>query len=336
MRQTLKVNYPRHSHDQLWLWLSGSMLLICLLLVAGLLFLLGVKGLGFFWPSDNDGAVWMRFLDNIRLFLSQPPSNNNQSGGIFPALFGTVTMVLLMTLFVTPIGVLSAVYLSEYASQNHFTRLLRIAIYNLAGVPSIVFGVFGLIFFVYILGGGLDALFFADRLPTPTYGTPGLIWVSLTLALLTLPVVIVATEEGLARIPEGYRSGCLALGATQSEMLWRVVLPLTTPAMLTGIILAIARAAGEVAPLMLVGVVKSAPALPIDSTFPFLHLDRNVMHLGYHIFDLGMQSPVGSDVMPVVFAAALVLISLVVTLNLTAIIIRQRLRRRFYRYSQHQ
>lgn len=322
--------------DQQWLWLSGSMLIICLVLVAALLFLIGVKGLSYFWPTDTSGSSWSIFFQNIGLFLSQAPTNHNQSGGIFPALFGTVTMVLLMTLFVTPIGVLSAVYLSEFAKQNTFTRLLRIAIYNLAGIPSIVFGVFGLIFFVYILGGSLDQLFFSESLPTPTYGTPGLIWVSLTLALLTLPVVIVATEEGLSRIPDHYRSGCLALGATQTEMLWKVVLPLTTPAMLTGVILAVARAAGEVAPLMLVGVVSSAPELPIDSDFPFLHLDRNVMHLGYHIFDLGMQSPVGSDVMPIVFAASLVLITLVITLNLTAIVIRQGLRRRFHQYSQHQ
>ncbi len=335
MLKNLFARQPYTTQDQHWLWLSGSMLLICMLLVASLLFLIGVQGLSFFWPSDGDEAVWTRFFHNIGLFLTQAPTDHNQSGGIFPALFGTVTMVLLMTLFVTPIGVLSAVYLSEFATQNSVTRLLRIAIYNLAGVPSIVFGVFGLIFFVYILGGSIDQLFFSDSLPAPTYGTPGLIWVSLTLALLTLPVVIVATEEGLSRIPEDYRSGCLALGATQSEMLWKVVLPLTTPAMLTGVILAIARAAGEVAPLMLVGVVRSAPELPIDSQFPFLHLDRNVMHLGYHIFDLGMQSPAGSDVMPIVFAASLVLITLVLMLNLTAIIIRQGLRRRFQHYNQH-
>ena len=321
--------------DLLWLWLCGSMLLLSLMLVAALLLLIGVQGLSHFWPPADTSQPWLTFINNLWLFLSEAPRQNNLEGGIFPALFGTITLVFLMTLFVTPIGVLAAVYLSEYARQNRLTRILRIAIYNLAGVPSIVFGVFGLVFFVYILGGSIDRLFYAEHLPTPTYGTPGLIWVSLTLALLTLPVVIVATEEGLSRIPEAYRSGCLALGATQTEMLWRVGLPMTTPAILTGIILAIARAAGEVAPLMLVGVVRAAPHLPIDSTFPYLHLDRNVMHLGYHIFDIGMQSPAGSDMMSQVFAAALILVALVITLNLTAIIIRQRLRRRFRQYTLH-
>ncbi|QEW08270.1 phosphate ABC transporter permease PstA [Nitrincola iocasae] len=321
--------------DLLWLWFCGSMLLLSLMLVAALLLLIGTQGLSHFWPEAGEPQRLVRFLQNIWLFLSEPPRENNQAGGIFPALFGTITMVFLMTLLVTPIGVLAAIYLSEYARQNLMTRVLRIAIYNLAGVPSIVFGVFGLVFFVYILGGSVDKLFYSEQLPTPTYGTPGLIWVSLTLALLTLPVVIVATEEGLSRIPKDYRSGCLALGATQTEMLWRVVLPMTTPAILTGIILAIARAAGEVAPLMLVGVVRTASQLPIDTTFPYLHLDRNVMHLGYHIFDVGMQSPAGSDVMPLVFAAALILVTLVITLNLTAIIIRQRLRQRFRQFTRH-
>ena len=186
-------------------------------------------------------------------------------------------MVLLMSVFVTPFGVVAAVYLHEYARQGPLVRLIRIAVNNLAGVPSIVYGVFGLGFFVYFLGGNLDALFFPESLPAPTFGTPGILWSSITLALLTLPVVIVATEEGLARIPRSLREGSLALGATQAETIWRVILPMASPALMTGMILAVARAAGEVAPLMLVGVVKLAPSLPLDGNFPYLHLERKLL-----------------------------------------------------------
>ncbi len=175
--------------------------------------------------------------------------------------------------------------------KGPFTRLVRIAVNNLAGVPSVVYGVFGLGFFVYFLGGSIDQLFFKESLPTPTFGTPGLLWASLTLAILTVPVVIVATEEGLSRVPRAIREGSLALGATKAETLWRTVLPMTASAMITGLILAVARAAGEVAPLMLVGVVKLAPSLPLDTNAPFLHLDRKFMHLGFHIYDVGFQSP---------------------------------------------
>src|SRR5690606_36742991 len=171
-------------------------------------------------------------------------------GGIFPAIFGTVMMVMLMSVIVTPFGVIAAVYLKEYAKQGPLTRVIRIAVNNLAGVPSIVYGVLGLGFFVYFLGGSMDELFYPEAAPTPVFGTPGLLWSSLTLALLTLPVVIVATEEGLSRIPRSVREGSYALGATRAETLWRIVLPMASPAMMTGLILAIARAAGEVAPLM--------------------------------------------------------------------------------------
>jgi phosphate transport system permease protein len=208
-------------------------------------------------------------------------------------------------------------------------RLIRISVYNLAGVPSIVYGVFGLGFFVYFLGGNIDRLFYEAALPSPTFGTPGLFWASLTLALLTLPIVIVSTEEGLARIPSTIRQGSLALGATKAETLWKVVIPLATPAMMTGLILAIARAAGEVAPLMLVGVVKLAPTLPVDGTFPFLHLERKIMHLGFHIYDVGFQSPNVEAARPLVYATALILVILIVILNLTAISIRNHLRERY-------
>ncbi len=267
------------------------------------------------------GALWR--------FLSEDPREANTEGGIFPAIFGTVLMVLLMSLIVTPFGVIAAVYLREYAKQGFFVRMIRIAVNNLAGVPSIVYGVFGLGFFVYFLGGNIDRLFYPEALPAPTFGTPGLVWASLTLALLTVPVVIVSTEEGLTRIPRSLREGSLALGATQSETLFKVVLPMASPAILTGVILAVARAAGEVAPLMLVGVVKLAPTLPLDGNFPFLHLDRKFMHLGFHIYDVGFQSPNVEAARPLVYATALLLVTIVVVLNLTAITLRNRLERRY-------
>jgi phosphate transport system permease protein len=262
-------------------------------------------------------------------FIFGYPREANTEGGIFPAIFGTVVMVLVMSIIVTPFGVLAAIYLREYARQGPLLRTIRISVYNLAGVPSIVFGVFGLGFFVYILGGTIDQLFYPEALPAPTFGTPGLFWASLTLALLTLPVVIVSTEEGLARIPSTIRQGSLALGATKGETLWKVVVPLATPAMMTGLILAIARAAGEVAPLMLVGVVKLAPTLPIDGNFPFVHLERKIMHLGFHIYDVGFQSPHAEAAEQLVYATALILVLLIVALNLTAITIRNHLREKY-------
>src|SRR5690554_4356398 len=270
-----------------------------------------------------------QYAERLWEFMSDQPREANTEGGIFPAIFGTVTMVFVMSIMVTPFGILAAIYLREYAKQGLMTRIIRISVYNLAGVPSIVYGVFGLGFFVYFLGGNLDKLFYEAALPTPTFGTPGLFWASLTLALLTLPIVIVSTEEGLARIPSTIRQGSLALGATKSETLWKVIVPLATPAMMTGLILAIARAAGEVAPLMLVGVVKLAPTLPVDATFPFIHLERKIMHLGFHIYDVGFQSPNVEAARPLVYATALVLVILIVVLNLTAISIRNRLRERY-------
>ncbi|MDW5375882.1 phosphate ABC transporter permease PstA [Halomonas sp. HP20-15] len=261
-------------------------------------------------------------------FLSEGPRAANTDGGVWPAIFGTVLMVILMSLVVTPFGVLAAVYLHEIAYQGRLTRLVRIAVRNLAGVPSIVYGVFGLGVFVYGIGGTLDQWLFSAQLPSPTFGTGGLLWASLTLALLTLPVVIVATEEGLARIPDHQREGALALGATRYETLTRVVLPMALPAMLTGMILAVARAAGEVAPLMLVGVVKLAPRLPLDGDFPFLHLDSKFMHLGYHVFNLGFQSGDIESALPLVYATALLLVTVIVVLNLTAIFLRHHLRAR--------
>ena len=267
-------------------------------------------------------------LDRLWEFVSAAPRESNTEGGIFPAIFGTVLMVFLMAAVVAPFGVLAAVYLREYAKEGLLVRSVRIAVNNLAGVPSIVFGVFGLGFFVYLIGGSIDQLFFPESLPTPTFGTGGILWASLTLALLTVPVVIVATEEGLAAVPRNVREGSLALGATKFETLARVVVPAAAPGILTGVILAMARAAGEVAPLMIVGMVKLAPTLPVDGTFPFLHLERKFMHLGFHIYDVGFQSPNVEAVKPLVFATALLLILVVVATNLVAILLRNHLRAR--------
>jgi phosphate transport system permease protein len=262
-------------------------------------------------------------------FVSDEPREANTEGGIFPAIFGTVMMTLIMAVIVTPFGVMAAIYLREYAKQGLMTRIIRIAVNNLAGVPAIVYGVFGLGFFVYVLGGSIDSLFFAEAAPAPTFGTPGLLWASLTLAILAVPVVIVATEEGLARIPRALREGSLALGATKAETLWKVVLPMASPAMMTGMILAVARAAGEVAPLMLVGVVKLAPALPLDGNYPYLHLDQKIMHLGFHIYDVGFQSPNVEAARPLVYATALLLVLVIALLNLSAVFIRNHLREKY-------
>ena len=280
----------------------------------------------------NAMSTWDRlrlYGHRVWLFVSDDPRESNTEGGIFPAIFGTVMMVFLMSFMVAPFGVLAALYLREYAREGVLVRAVRIAVNNLAGVPSIVFGVFGLGFFVYLIGGSIDQLFFPEALPTPTFGTGGILWASLTLALLTVPVVIVATEEGLAAVPRVVREGSLALGATKFETTWRVVVPAAAPGILTGMILAMARAAGEVAPLMIVGMVKLAPTLPIDQHFPFVHLERKFMHLGFHIYDVGFQSPNVEATQPLVFATALLLVLVVMVMNLTAVVVRNRLRRRY-------
>lgn len=284
----------------------------------------------FYFPNQLSLLDRMGLLRrNIWVFLSQEPREANTEGGVFPAIFGTFVMTVLMSIAVTPFGVVAAVYLREYARQGIVVRAVRIAVNNLAGVPSIVFGVFGLGFFVYLVGGTIDELFFSTALPTPTFGTGGVLWASLTLALMTVPVVIVATEEALAAVPRGMREGSLACGASKWQTIQRIVIPAAAPGILTGLILAMARGAGEVAPLMLVGVVKLAPSLPIDNIFPFIHLERKFMHLGFHIYDLGFQSPDSEAAKPMVFATTLLLIALVVLLNLGAIFIRDRLRRKY-------
>ncbi|MGB6221428.1 phosphate ABC transporter permease PstA [Haloferula sp.] len=261
-------------------------------------------------------------------FLSSNPREANMEGGVYPAIFGTVVMTLIMSIFVTPFGVIAAIYLREYAKQGPLVQAVRISVNNLAGVPSIVFGVFGLAFFIYFVGGVVDDWFYSD-LQEPVFKSGGILWASLTLALLTVPVVIVATEEALAAVPRGVREAALACGASKWQTIQRVVLPASLPGILTGVILAMARGAGEVAPLMLVGVVKSAPDLPIDGVAPFIHAERQFMHLGFHIYDLGFQSPDSEAAKPMVFATTLLLITIVVVMNLTAIMIRNHLRKKY-------
>ncbi|MFA4945077.1 MAG: phosphate ABC transporter permease PstA [Lentisphaeria bacterium] len=267
------------------------------------------------------GKVW-------ELLFAEPRESNTE-GGLFPAIVGTVMMVFLMSIFSFPLGVITAVYLREYATDGPVVRLVRIAVNNLAGIPSIVYGIFGLGFFVYGIGGSLDRLLFPERLPTPTFGTGGILWASLTLALLTVPVVIVATEEALSSIPDGIRAGSLALGATKLQTVVRILLPMASPGILTGFILAMARAAGEVAPLMITGVVKLAPTLPLDGSFPFLHLNRKFMHLGFHIYDIGFQSPNVEAAKPMVFVTTFLLVLIVLVLSSTAIHLRNKMKQRY-------
>ena len=274
------------------------------------------------------GKIWETLWRGVD-FLVEEPREANTEGGIFPALFGTVLLVLLMTLAVVPLGVVTAIYMTEYARKGWLLTLATQAVQNLAGVPSIVFGMFGLGFFIYGVGGSFDRWIFADRLPTPTLGTGGILWASLTLALLTLPVVVVASREGLLAVPRDWRDGSRALGSTQWQTLRTIVLPAAMPGILTGVILAIGRAAGEVAPLMLTGAVKLAPSLPLDSSAPFLHLERKFMHLGFHIYDVSMQSPNVEAAKPMAFATTLVLLGLVAGLNLGAIVLRRRLQKAF-------
>jgi len=281
----------------------------------------------------NDLTVWDKakiYASRWYEYLTAEPREANTEGGVWPAIFGTFCMTVLMAVAVAPFGVMAALYLREYAKQGKMVSIVRICVNNLAGVPSIVYGVFGLGFFSYVMGGTIDQLFFSERLPNPTFGTGGLLWASLTLALLTVPVVIVSTEEALAAVPNSMREGSLACGASKWQTIRNIVLPRAMPGIMTGLILAMARGAGEVAPLMIVGVVKLAPALPIDRFFPYVHLERSFMHLGFHIYDLGFQSRNSEAAKPMVFVTTLLLITLVFIMNMVAIVIRNRLKRKFY------
>lgn len=274
---------------------------------------------------EKCGVYFSRWVE----FLTDEPREANSEGGVFPAIFGTVVMTVIMSMFVVPFGVVAAIYMKEYAKSGKIISILRIAINNLAGVPSIVYGVFGLGFFAYTLGATIDKLFYEAKLPNPTFGTGGILWSSLTLALLTLPVVIVATEEAINAVPNSLREGSYACGATKWQTIRYIVLPRAMPGIMTGFILAMSRGAGEVAPLMLVGAVKLAPEMPVDSIYPFVHLERSFMHLGFHIYDLGFQSQNSDAAIPMVYTTTLLLIGIVVLLNVMAIYIRNRLRKKF-------
>lgn len=269
------------------------------------------------------------YLSKLKELLVGEPRESNTEGGLFPAIFGTIMLIFIMSLFSFPLGVVAAIYLREYAKEGHIVRIVRIAVNNLAGIPSIVYGIFGLGFFVYGIGGTIDSLFFPETLPTPTFGTGGILWASLTLSLLTVPVVIVATEEALGAIPREIREGSLALGSTKFQTLVRILLPMASPGIMTGLILAMARAAGEVAPLMITGVVKLAPSLPLDGNFPFLHLDRKFMHLGFHIYDIGFQSPNVEAAKPMVFVTTLLLVLIVLIMSSVAIYLRNKMKKRY-------
>jgi phosphate transport system permease protein len=252
-------------------------------------------------------------------FLSKAPEKGMTAGGIFPAIFGTAALTLLMTVVAVPAGVITAVYLTEYAPpRSRIARLVRVCIANLAGVPSIVFGLFGLGFFVATVGGGIDAAAFGG---TPTYGKPSLIWASLTLAVLTLPVVVVATEEALRAVPRELRDASLAVGATKFQTIRKVILPEALGGILTGSILAVSRGAGEVAPILFTGAAYFLPYLPTYLNDPF-------MNLGYHVYVLATQSPDVDKTKPLLYGTVLVLLGLTFALNLIAIVIRGRARRR--------
>jgi len=253
-------------------------------------------------------------------FLTAAPEQGMTAGGIFPAIYGTAVMTLIMTLAVMPVGVMTAIYLHEYAPpDSRLAGAVRVAVTNLAGVPSIVFGLFGLGFFIQFVGLGLDRAF--SEPGTVHYGQPALLWAALTLAILTLPVVIVATEEALRAVPRDHRDASLALGATRSQTLARVVLPGALPGILTGAILAVARGAGEVAPILFTGVAYFLPDLPTSAFSQF-------MHLGYHTYVLATQSPDVEATRPLLYATVLVLLVLTFALNLVALVIRTRTRRR--------
>jgi phosphate transport system permease protein len=253
-------------------------------------------------------------------FISSPPEQGMEAGGIFPAIFGTVVLVLLMVITGVPIGVLTAIYLHEYTRpDSRLTRIIRLAINNLAGVPSIVFGLFGLGFFVGFIGSGIDSAFYeAGR---PVWGQPAIIWAALTLALLTLPVVIISTEEALRTIPSELKDGSYALGATKLQTIRRVILPQAMPGIFTGAILAISRGAGEVAPIMFTGAAYYLPYLPHK-------LNDQFMELGYHVYVMATQSPDVEKTKPILYGTVLVLLILTFLLNFVAIFIRSKLRMR--------
>jgi len=331
-QEKLEKRYKELSNEAESLRQVDSKYLITLADIAGKEKTIKISDVVDFYPSNqvSFGQKIKIYLAGWSEFLTEEPREANTEGGVLPAIFGTFCMTILMSIFVAPFGVVAALYLREYAKQGQLVSVIRICVNNLAGVPSIVYGVFGLGFFAYVFGVSIDELFFPERFPNPTFGTGGILWASLTLALLTVPVVIVATEEALAAVPQSMREGSLACGASKWQTIKRIVLPRAMPGVMTGLILAMARGAGEVAPLMLVGVVKMAPELPLDSFYPYVHLERSFMHLGFHIFDLAFQSRNSEAAIPMVFVTTLLLITLVFVMNIVSIIVRNRLKRKFF------
>ena len=300
--------------------LSASMVTTIILISSGLFLLLVTSALSWLLGSSGpEGANWSTKLYSLAFTGAEL---GNGISAVFPAIFGTLALVILMTVFVAPLGVATALYLTEYARPTWYTKLIRISITNLAGVPAIIYGVFGLGFFVYGLGGQVDQLFFSDQLPNPTFGTPGLLWAALTMALLNLPIVIVAVTEGLDALPSDLREASIALGATQGETVFKAVLPAAMPSVFTGLILATARTAGEVAPLLLVGAVKFAPSLPFSERLPFIELEQKFMHVGFQLFDAVLFNRVDPGDLGWVASVALVLALLISSLNLIAIAFR--------------
>jgi phosphate transport system permease protein len=262
-------------------------------------------------------------------FLIDEPKNNMTEGGIGPAIFGTVAVTLLMVLFAVPLGVFSAIYLNEYAKDTFFTRIIRTSINNLAGVPSIVFGLFGLGFFILFIGQSLDDVLQTGLL----FGQPALLWASATLAVLVLPIVIVSTLEALNSVPKSHRDASYGLGSTKWQTIKNVVLPQARPGILTGTILAISRGAGETAPILFLGAAFFLPSLPIadlcigDYCIPMINPTEQFMYLAYHIFIMATQSSNPTETLPLQYGSTLVLIVLTFLLNITAIIFRYRFRK---------
>jgi phosphate transport system permease protein len=275
------------------------------------------------------GAVG-RWVGSLRDFLLAPARADGQ-GGIGAALVGTFLLVLLMTLLVLPFGIAVGLYLAEYAASTRFTIVLRQVLTQLAAIPSVVYGLVGLGLFVHLLGHRIDSWLYPERLPSPTYASGGLLWASLVLALMTLPLVVVVAEQGFRRIPQGLREASYALGATRSETVFGVLLPAAAPALLTALILAVARASAEVAPLLLVGAVRYAAQLPVSTDAPYLHLERPFMHLGFRVLDLATSAAGHAYAAQQALACALALLLLVLALNGVAIFARAVLRVRFER-----
>ncbi|MBI1983368.1 MAG: phosphate ABC transporter permease PstA [Acidobacteria bacterium] len=293
--------FVRHSLDRSLRWLTALAALAILAMLALMMGHIAYHG----WEK----VTWE--------FVTAAPQHGMTAGGIFPAIFGTAALVMIMTVFVAPFGVLAAIYFSEYADRDSwFYKVSRQAVNNLAGVPSIVFGLFGLGFFVQFVGKGIDRSLYGGELQ---YGQPAILWAALTLAVLTLPVVIVSVEEALQAVPTSYREASYALGSTKSQAVFRVVLPHALPGVLTGAILAVSRAAGEVAPILFVGAAYYLPHLPTK-------LNDQFMELGYHIFILSTQSPDVDATKPLLYATVFVLLALTFFLNALAIIIRARMR----------